>query len=265
MQQLLFEFESNNTKAGFCLHRLEVWNWGTFHSKVWTIETGGNTSLLTGANGSGKSTLVDALLTLLVPNKKRNYNQASGSGGRKERDEMTYVRGAYGKVKSEEDNASNTQYLRTDKDYTVLLAYFFDEQSQQKVTLAIVFWIKEGLQKLFVVANGELAIASHFSHFSSIKELKKRLEAISEFKVELFDQFVDYSKRFRKLVGLESEKALDLFNQTVSIKEIGKLNDFVRDHMLEKADVQTKIQELQHNYENKSAIARCHFESKTTT
>lgn len=250
MQQLLFEFESNNTKAGFRLHRLEVWNWGTFHSKVWTIETSGNTSLLTGANGSGKSTLVDALLTLLVPNKKRNYNQASGSGGRKERDELSYVRGAYGKVKSEEDNASNTQYLRTDKDYTVLLAYFFDEQSQQKVTLAIVFWIKEVLHRLFVVVNGELAIASHFSHFSSIKELKKRLEAISEFKVELFDQFVNYSKQFRKLVGLESEKALDLFNQTVSIKEIGKLNDFVREHMLEKADVQTKIQELQEHYQD---------------
>ena len=59
----------------------------------------GDTALLTGENGSGKSTLVDALLTLLVPNQKRNYNQASGAAARRERNELTYVRGAYAKLR----------------------------------------------------------------------------------------------------------------------------------------------------------------------
>src|SRR5690606_26974692 len=59
-----------------------------------------------------------------------------------------------------------------------------------------------------------------------------------------------YSQHFRKLFGLRSDKALDLFNQTVTIKEIGQLNDFVRQHMLEKTDAQEKIDQLQEHYEN---------------
>ncbi|TAD99461.1 MAG: ATP-binding cassette domain-containing protein, partial [Oscillatoriales cyanobacterium] len=120
MTDPMFEFLSDNSKAGYRLHRLEVLNWGTF--KQGTIAPCGQTSLLTGANGSGKSTLVDALLTLLVPNGKRNYNLASGSGKR-ERDEKTYVLGAYSTIKAEDDHKSKPQYLRTKDDYSVLLAY----------------------------------------------------------------------------------------------------------------------------------------------
>ena len=50
---------------GFRLQKLEVYNWGTFDSRVWSLELNGEMSLLTGDVGSGKSTLVDALLTLL--------------------------------------------------------------------------------------------------------------------------------------------------------------------------------------------------------
>jgi uncharacterized protein YPO0396 len=71
-------------RGGSRLFRLEVFNWGTFHGRVWSIKPRGDTALLTGENGSGKSTLVDALLTLLVPNQKRNYNQASGAAARRE-------------------------------------------------------------------------------------------------------------------------------------------------------------------------------------
>ena len=58
--------EHERSSEGFRLQRLEIYNWGTFHGRVWAIEPHGGTALLTGANGSGKSTLVDALLTLLV-------------------------------------------------------------------------------------------------------------------------------------------------------------------------------------------------------
>ena len=63
---------------GFRLFRLEVFNWGTFDGRIWSLKPRGETSLLTGENGSGKSTLVDALLTLLVPNQTRSYNHACG-------------------------------------------------------------------------------------------------------------------------------------------------------------------------------------------
>ncbi|MCC3408701.1 MAG: hypothetical protein JGK17_24625 [Microcoleus sp. PH2017_10_PVI_O_A] len=245
----MFEFEKDNSKAGYRLHRLEVLNWGTF--KQGTIAPCGKTSLLTGANGSGKSTLVDALLTLLVPNKKRNYNLASGSEkGKRDRDEKTYVLGAYSTIKSEDDHKSKPKYLRTKDDYSVLLAYFYNKGCEQHVTLAQVLCVKEKVEKLFVVAAGALSIAKHFNNFENFPELKKQLASLLQPKIEIFDTFVDYSKHFRKTFGVESEKAFDLFNQTVSIKEIGELNDFVRGHMLNKINLEEEIQGLTNYYKN---------------
>lgn len=208
----------------------------------------GNIALLTGANGSGKSTLVDGLLTLLVANQRRNYNQASSMSSKKERDEKSYVRGAYGRTRAEESYGSKPKLLRDKGKLSVLLAYFSDRVSKQDVTLAQVLWMQDGeVRKFFVVADTELTIAPHFTQFTRIADLKKQLKMLG---AETFEKFVDYSQQFRKRFGLESEKALDLFNQTVSIKEIGGLNEFVRNHMLEKADVQTKICELQESYDN---------------
>lgn len=250
--QILLPIEQNGylegrSVAGFRLQRLEVLNWGTFDKRLWVLDLAGETGLLTGANGSGKSTLVDGLLTLLVPNKKRNYNQASSMTSKKERDEKSYVQGAYGRTRAEESYVPKPKLLREKGTPSVLLAYFWDAVSGQKVTLAQVLWIEEGaVRKFFAIASDELNIASHFK-FTHISDLKKRLKALD---VEIFEEFVRYSQSFRKRFGLQSEKALDLFNQTVSIKEIGGLNDFVRNHMLERTDVQTKIQELQESYEN---------------
>ena len=52
--------------AGFRLQRLEVYNWGTFDSRVWTLQAEGRNVLLTGDIGSGKSTFMN-----LVPGANR--------------------------------------------------------------------------------------------------------------------------------------------------------------------------------------------------
>ncbi|MBE9061167.1 ATP-binding protein, partial [cf. Phormidesmis sp. LEGE 11477] len=80
-----------------------------------------------------------------------------------------------------------------------------------------------------------------------ISQLKRVLKAND---VEIFDNFSRYTQQFRKRFGLASEKALDLFNQTVSIKQIDGLNNFVRDHMLETVDMREKIDGLVGSYEN---------------
>lgn len=246
MQQSLFDFRTSDSPSGFRLHTLELYNWGTFNDRVWRIEPHGATALLTGENGSGKSTLVDALLTLLVPNAKRNYNQAAS--GRRERNEYTYLRGAYGRLQSDEGYTAQVQYLRDKNKYSVLLAHFHNDSYQQDVTLAQVFWLNDGVKKFYVVANYALSIADQFTDFETIADLKKQLRQMKG--VTLEEQFNRYSRHFRKLFGLRSDKALDLFNQTVTIKEIGELNDFVRQHMLEKTDAQEKIGQLQEHYEN---------------
>lgn len=244
----LNEHPDSHRLAGFRLQRFEVLNWGTFDQRPWDLNLVGETALLTGANGSGKSTLVDGLLTLLVPNKRRNYNQASSMTAKKERDEKSYVQGAYDRARAEESYGSKPKLLREKGTLSVLLACFGDAVSKQKVTLAQVLWMEEGsVRKFFAIASQELQIASHFTQFSHISDLKKRLKAMG---AEVFEEFSRSSQHFCKRFGLQSEKALDLFNQTVSIKEIGGLNDFVRNHMLEKTDVQSRIQVLQESYEN---------------
>lgn len=245
----LFDYveSKGSAPAGFRLHHLELWNWGTFHQAIWQLCPNGQTALLTGENGSGKSTLVDALITLLVPNRQRSYNQAAGASKKKERSEKTYIRGAYGARQQEGDYRAATQYLRDKNSYSVLLARFRNEGYDEDITLAQVLWEEDTVKKFFVVAQHPLAIASHFSQFDTIRALKRRLRSEGVF---VTDQFKQYSAKFRKLFGLRSDKALDLFNQTVTIKEIGQLNDFVRNHMLESTDAREKVAQLQSHYEN---------------
>ncbi|MDP1541517.1 MAG: ATP-binding protein, partial [Polycyclovorans sp.] len=85
-------FVENDVLSGFRLHRLEVFNWGTFDGRVWILHPDGKNALLTGDIGSGKSTLVDAVTTLLVPAHRVAYNKAAGADNR-ERTLRSYVLG----------------------------------------------------------------------------------------------------------------------------------------------------------------------------
>ena len=54
----------------------------------------------------------------------------------------------------------------------------------------------------------------------------------------------------RRLLGIRSEQALELFHQTVSMKSVGNLNDFVRDHMLEPSDSTERVREIIGHFED---------------
>jgi uncharacterized protein YPO0396 len=185
---------------------MEVYNWGTFHGKVYKLQTDGRTSLLTGANGSGKTTLIDALLTLLVPSNKRFYNQSSGAEFKKERDENSYFWGYFGKTFSELDEKSKTEQLRnkTDNPYSVLLACFQNSGTLHTISLVQVRWFSGGaLKKVFIVSPYQLNINDHFGrdHFDIKGDWKKKL--IKQFpKTDLCDSFKDYAARFSELFGL---------------------------------------------------------------
>ena len=106
---------------GFRLDLFEIFNWGTFDNRVWTFETRGANSLLTGDIGSGKSTVVDALTTLLVPGGKITYNKAAGAEG-KERTLHDYILGHYKKEKGDDTLVARPVFLREgDKTFSVLM------------------------------------------------------------------------------------------------------------------------------------------------
>ena len=242
---LNFATPPTSPQPGFRLQTLEVFNWGTFHKQVWKIGPGGANALLTGDIGSGKSTLVDALTTLLVPGNRITYNKAAGAEG-KERSALSYVLGEYKNVQSEASGSRKAQYLRDpDKHYSVLLATFADAPTGQVVTLAQVFSVKENrVQRSFVLAQYALSIVGHFGNFGGdINKLRKRLRDTEG--VELFDSFTEYSGRFCQCFGiLQRDTALDLFFQTVSMKSVGNLTEFVRNQMLGRTDVREQIKAM---------------------
>ncbi|MCB1160921.1 MAG: AAA family ATPase, partial [Leptospiraceae bacterium] len=248
MQEISEQIEIN---TGFRLKRLELLNWGTFHNRIWKIEPSNFNSLLTGDIGSGKSTLVDAITTLLVQHTRIVYNRAAGSEG-KERTLYTYVRGEYKNEKIAETGYSRPVFLRDPNTYSVILGIFYNEGYSEAVSLAQVYWIRNNrVEKFFVVSHDELNISEHFTGFGTdILRLKKNIR--KEERTELFDSFRDYSSRFRSIFGIRSEKAMDLFYQTVSMKSVGNLNDFVKNHMLDVPQVDEKIEGLKKNYENLS-------------
>lgn len=249
--QNMFDFIEKDENAGFRLQRLEVYNWGTFHKHIWEIQALGHNALLTGDIGSGKSTLVDAITTLLVPHHRIIYNKAAGAESR-ERTLYSYIRGEYKNEKDDLTKAARAISLRDENTYTVILGHFYNEGYDQEISLAQVFWLKDNKrnpERFFVVAQVPLMIAEHFSQFGSdINSLKKRLHQLNH--TEIFDNFKEYSTRFRQFFGLQNEQALELFYQTISMKSVGNLTEFVRQHMLEKSDVAARIDELRHHFDN---------------
>jgi uncharacterized protein YPO0396 len=231
--------------AGYRLHYAEVYNWGTFDDHAWRFTPGTDTALLTGDIGSGKSTIVDALTTLLVPSNKAAYNKAAGADA-KERTLRSYVEGHYKSERNESTGKSRPKGLRENKrTYSVILGVFRNHGHGEAVTLAQVFQQRESTgqpYRFFVTATKELSIAADFADFGTeLRELRKRLRDSG---AEIFDEFPKYATSLRRLLGIRSEQALELFHQTVSMKSVGNLNDFVRDHMLEPSDSSERVRDI---------------------
>lgn len=252
---LSLDFAEDDALSGFRLHRLEVFNWGTFGERVWAIHPDGRNVLLTGDIGSGKSTLVDAVTTLLVPAQRIAYNKAAGAESR-ERTLRSYVLGYYKSERNETTGTARPVALRDQNSYSVILGVFHNAGYDQTVSLAQVFWMKEPHgqpARFYVGAEGDLSIARDFSRFGSdITALRKRLRGL---KAEIFDGFPPYGAWLRRRFGIENEQALELFHQTVSMKSVGNLTDFVRSHMLEPFDVAPRIEALLGHFDD---LARAH-------
>ena len=244
---------NNGSPPGFRLQRLEVRNWGTFHEKIHILDPAGQTALLLGENGSGKSTLVDALLTLLVPRVKRNYNLSAGSAKKKERDEKSYVKGAYGSKSESGESRAETKYLR-DKaggSPSILLAAFKNDTTGEAITLAQILWIQDDdVRKLFLIARSERSIQKDFTGLAESRTWKKTFRN-KGFEVE--DAFTEYAEKVVRYLRMESKTTLDLFSQTVAIKEITNVSEFIRIHMLEKLDTKELVDGLEHHYQDLKA------------
>lgn len=257
MQEQDLDFSDDDQLAGFRLQQVEVYNWGTFHNKVWQLNPQGKNALLTGDIGSGKSTLVDAITTLLVPANRVAYNKAAGAD-HKERSLRSYVLGYYKSERSDSGVRVKPIALRDQNSYSVIAGVFFNQGYQQTVTLAQVFWQKETSgqpNRFYIVADCQLNIAEHFANFGNdISQLKKQLKNTAHV-LPPFNSFPPYAAAFKRRFGIGSDQALELFHQTVSMKSVGNLTEFVRNHMLQAFDVTSRINALIEHFDD---LTRAH-------
>lgn len=249
--QLGFDYIADNSLTGYRLDRLEVLNWGTFHQQIWSLNLRGRNTLLTGDIGTGKSTLVDAVTTLLVPAHRVAYNKAAGAA-RRERTLRSYVLGYYKAERGESgDYSSRPVALREDDNYSVILGVFKNVGYMQTVTLAQVFWVTDSTRqprRFYVGAERDMSIADDFSRFGGeINTLRRKLR---QRRVTIWDTFPPYGAWFRRRFGIHNDQAMDLFHQTVSMKSVGNLTGFVRQHMLERFDSSSRIDALISHFED---------------
>jgi uncharacterized protein YPO0396 len=224
----------------FRMTRLQVYNWGTF-SGLHDVPISERGFLFVGRSGAGKSTLLDAFSALLTPPRWIDFNAAAREADRSGRDRslVTYIRGAWAEQKDGESGEIATRYLRAGTTWSAL-ALTYRTASGQFVVLVQVFWLRGN-------ANGSTDIKRHYLVMERAFDLRE-LEDFgqSNFDVrklkqsfpEAFarDEFRPYCERFCRLFGIESEMALRLLHKTQSAKNLGDLNTFLRDFMLDKPE-----------------------------
>src|SRR5260370_37449264 len=159
------------TLSGFRLTRLELYNWGTFDQRVWSLDANARNTLLTGDIGSGKSTVVDAVTTLLLPANRISYNKAAGADTR-ERSLRSYVLGYFKSERNEVTGTTKPAALRDGTKYSVILGVFTNPGYDATVSLAQVFWPRPrhaGGQpdRFYVAAATPLSVDRDFPIFAS--------------------------------------------------------------------------------------------------
>lgn len=267
MESLFEEFEEKGD-SGYRLDKFQLLNWGLFDKNIYTVDAKNESTLLTGKNGSGKTTLVDAILTLLVPNQMRFYNQSSGSTHKKDRNEESYVLGAYGSKQAGESTSSKTQYLRDSETISILNGIFYCEKNQSFVSLIQVRYFQNGeLQRFYGVTRKSIIIEEIYSllertasNFDKAGKWRK-LMANSFNTVFFANNFKKYSDTFSSIFGFRSENALKLFSQIVGLKVLDNINDFIRTNMLEPTETEAEFEKLQENY---TKLIQCDKEIQKT-
>src|SRR5574337_944852 len=222
----------------FRMRRLQVFNWGTF-SGLHDVPIAERGFLFVGRSGSGKSTLLDAMSALLVPPALVDFNAAAREAERSGRDRslVSYVRGAWADQHDEDSGEVATQYLRRGPVWSAL-ALEYRNALGRCVSLVRLLWIRGNsstaadVHKHFIIAERPFDLAQELDGFDlDLRRLKQRLTDVHH-----HDSFNAYAERFRRLLGIGNDTALRLLHKTQSAKNLGDLNHFLRDFMLERPE-----------------------------
>jgi len=135
----------------------------------------------------------------------------------------------------------------------VLLAYFCNQATNRGFTLVEMLYLSDGgAEKVYGFSDGDRSIARDCAGLKGIEKLPQEMKRRG-FKATT--KYSEYSQWFRKATGIK-EQAMDMLNQTVAVKDIQRLNDFIRKHMLEATPWSEKVDELFKHFKDLSDAHR---------
>ncbi len=173
---------------------------------------------------------------------------------KKERDERTYIRGAYDRTAGRDDKPQ-IQYLREGSGfYTALLATFANALSGKQFTLCQVMYLtSSGDKKIYYAFDTKpRSIAGDLGGLKSGSDIKS---VLTDRGFQVTENYKEYHNWFQRQVKFRP-KAMDIFNQTVAVKDVQRLDQFIRDHMLEKKPWNDKVASLLQHFAELSEAHR---------
>lgn len=226
----------------FRLVRLQVVNWGTFDGyKDLRIDERG--VLFTGPSGSGKSSLLDGHSVVLLPTQLQRFNASADltARGAKQgtRSAAEYVRGAWSES-NDEYGHGQLRYLRAGKATWSAIAATYDDGLGAVTTGVVIKWF-----------TGTETDGGHLKTMHQLHDGHFDLTALNEWAARGFDlrwlkdafplpltAYPDSEAKYTRLLAQRaglgtSRTALSLLGKAKALKNVGDLNLFIRDNMLD--------------------------------
>lgn len=221
------------------LRRVQLVNWGTF-SGYWQFNVPRSGLLLTGPSGAGKSSVLDAISAILVQPVRLRFNAAAQGTetGDRDRNVVTYVRGAYKRQTDQATGEVGTAFLRKGPTWSGIALTFADE-SGQPTTLLRLLHIKgssadpKDLSGMYLMAQQDVDLLSMRSFAENGIELRRVKAAFPGWDCFGAASYSGFANKFRRRLGLESEQAQTLLHKTQSAKNLTSLDALFRDFMLD--------------------------------
>jgi uncharacterized protein YPO0396 len=237
----------------FRLRRIQTYRWGTFDD-LRDIEIAPQGHLVLGPSGSGKSTLLDGHTSLLTPPRWLDFNVAarnSEKGSTGDRSLATYVRGAWA-TQTGEAGEKVKRYLRSGTTWSAI-AETYRDGGGRVIVMGRILWItgnssaQGDVHPLFFLAEREFSLRELEFFPQSGFDVRKLKASLSD--VHFYPEFSGYQTRFMRLFGIASDRALRLLHKTQSAKDLGDLNKFLRDFMLDPPETFTVAETLVNEFQ----------------
>jgi uncharacterized protein YPO0396 len=178
-------------------------------------------------------------------------DSVKGSTG--DRSLATYVRGAWA-TQTGEEGEKVKRYLRAGTTWSAIGETYRDGTGRV-VVLGRILWIKGNgsahgdVHPLFFVAEREFSLREleFFPQAGAGFDVRKLKVTLSD--VFFTDKFSGYQSKFTRLFGIASDRALRLLHKTQSAKDLGDLNKFLRDFMLDPPETFTVAETLVNEFQ----------------